>query len=115
LGDFCGNVQFEKAKDFQLLSRILELHGNVFRHRVMTPLQAIYAFSERKCQNPLDRYYGLQGLLAERYRLEVDYAKSLIEVFLDAVVMIVRSGYSNEEYCKDAIMSLAQAMGIRTN
>lgn len=41
-------------------------------------------FSTSQCQNPKDKVYGLQGLLAPDVRIRIDYVQSAEAVFHDA-------------------------------
>jgi len=43
----------------------------------------LITFSSSQCHNPIDKVYGLQGLLATDARIRIDYAKENEEVFLD--------------------------------
>ena len=48
-------------------------------------------FGQSGCQDPRDKVYGLQGMLEEQQRMEINYAKSVYEVFLDAVVIVAKN------------------------
>lgn len=56
----------------------------------------IQLYSSNECANPRDRVYALYGLLTdeEQAMLKVDYAKSVEEVFLDTLEMIVQHGHT---------------------
>lgn len=43
----------------------------------------ITRFSGYKCENPRDKIYGLLGIVKPKERLEVDYSKTVQDVFLD--------------------------------
>ncbi|KAH7091149.1 heterokaryon incompatibility protein-domain-containing protein, partial [Paraphoma chrysanthemicola] len=45
-------------------------------------------YSRNECSDPRDTVYGLLGLMQERERPQVDYSKSVYEVFTDAVEML---------------------------
>ncbi|KAI9658228.1 MAG: hypothetical protein M1821_002360 [Bathelium mastoideum] len=47
-------------------------------------------FGRSKCQDPRDKVYGLQGMLQEQHRMEIDYAKSVYEVFYDAAIIMAK-------------------------
>ena len=54
-------------------------------------------FSKSDCHDPKDKVYGLQGLVAPRSRVVVNYAKSIQRVFLDAVGLLYgREGQATE-------------------
>lgn len=53
---------------------------------------AVWTFSSNICQDPRDRVFGLQGLVANDERIEVDYSLSTREVFLVAVQGILKAG-----------------------
>ncbi|CAE7020633.1 hypothetical protein P3342_004476 [Pyrenophora teres f. teres] len=42
-------------------------------------------YSQQECKDPRDKVYGLLGLVQSEHVPTVDYSKSLIEVFADAV------------------------------
>jgi hypothetical protein len=42
-------------------------------------------FARMQCVDPRKKIYGLLGLVDERERPELDYGKSLYEVYIDAV------------------------------
>jgi hypothetical protein len=45
-------------------------------------------YCQNNCRDPRDRVYGLVGLTPERWRLRIDYTKTVLEVYLDAVVAL---------------------------
>lgn len=52
-------------------------------------------FSKSGCHDPKDKVYGLQGLVASRFRVEVDYARSIQRVFLGALDLLYeREGHA---------------------
>jgi hypothetical protein len=53
---------------------------------------AIRRFANMQCEDPRDKVYGFLGLVNEQERLEVDYSKSLYQVYSDALNFIYRRG-----------------------
>lgn len=45
---------------------------------------------DKKCQDPRDKVYGFMALLQPSSRVEIDYTKSVHQVFLDAVMSMIR-------------------------
>lgn len=52
-------------------------------------LQRCFAqYCSNKCSEPRDKVYALLGLTSERWRIRIDYSKTVQRVFLDAVVAL---------------------------
>ncbi|KAH7091367.1 heterokaryon incompatibility protein-domain-containing protein, partial [Paraphoma chrysanthemicola] len=47
-------------------------------------------FSWHACENPLDRVYGLMGIVTEDQRLAIDYSKTALDVFRDVLDTLQR-------------------------
>jgi heterokaryon incompatibility protein (HET) len=63
--------------------------------------------------DPKDRIYGFMGLVKERERLDVDYSKTVQEVFLEAaVVMLNKSAPGIRDPRAMHIASVGLAMGV---
>lgn len=86
-------------------------------------------FYDKKCENPKDKVYGLMALVQESSKVEIDYDKSVQQVYLDAIMSMVTeywymrhatldNGYQLLRVpwflgdCKEASLGLAQAMGF---
>jgi hypothetical protein len=54
--------------------------------------QLIFACSGSQCQDARDKIYGLQGLVMPTQRLEIDYSKTMEEVCLDAMEVVLQTG-----------------------
>ena len=64
----------------------------------------------RKCVDPRDQVYGVQALVREQDRIDVDYSKSTPNVFADAVCVLIHKGLLGVD---DAIIDgLARRMGV---
>ncbi|CAO2652851.1 Nn.00g022620.m01.CDS01 [Neocucurbitaria sp. VM-36] len=50
--------------------------------------QCIYRYCQNDSKDPRDKIYGLLGMTSERWRVQVDHEKSVIEVYLDAVTAL---------------------------
>jgi hypothetical protein len=50
--------------------------------------QCIADFSDHDCQDPRDKVYGLLGMTSERWRVRIDYQKTVPEVFLDTAMAL---------------------------
>jgi hypothetical protein len=88
---------------------------------------AVGRYSDKKCKDPRDKIYGLMALIQPLFQVEIDYTKSIHQVFLDAVMVMIREHwYINVISSKDlyrgvpwsvrksrkSSWSLAQAMGF---
>lgn len=62
------------------------------------------------CQDPRDKWYGMQGLLDDKYRTVVDYGREVEEVFLDASIAIMKQTKS-WDFLED-LLDLAKGMEI---
>jgi hypothetical protein len=57
--------------------------------RRLLPLQSIIKrFAGMQCEDPRDKVYGLLGLVEEQKRPEVDYSKTLYQIYSDTVSSI---------------------------
>ena len=66
-----------------------------------------------ECSDLRDKVYGLQNLLHPSLRVEVDYRKSVKELFLDAATVYVSSlGPVDAEFCLRGLQHLAGAMRL---
>ncbi|KAH8593139.1 heterokaryon incompatibility protein-domain-containing protein [Bisporella sp. PMI_857] len=64
-------------------------------------------FGMNQCTDPRDRVYGLLGLARKEQRLEVDYSKTLWEVFLDTMLILCNARYDDHFNCVLALSGLA--------
>lgn len=86
-------------------------------------------FYDKKCENPKDKVYGLMALVQQSSKVEIDYEKSVQQVYLDAIMTMIKEywymrhvtlddGYQLLRVqwflgdCKDASFGLAKAMGF---
>jgi hypothetical protein len=66
---------------------------------------------QSECSDPRDKVYALQGLLRFDQMVTVDYSKSLVEVFLDAAVTVIRYESSERrDICAHRILHLDLSM-----
>jgi hypothetical protein len=72
----------------QLLHHIFASHTDV-NVTYYTTL-SVGRFCDKKCQDPRDKVYGLMALVQPSSRVEIDYTKSKHQVFLDAVMSMIR-------------------------
>ncbi|KAH6642531.1 heterokaryon incompatibility protein-domain-containing protein, partial [Boeremia exigua] len=63
---------------------VLALIANQGMNRYEGLRLTIARFAGYECENPRDKVYGLLGIVKPKERLEVDYTKSVQDVFLDA-------------------------------
>lgn len=75
---------------------------------------AILMSTEKVCQDPRDQIFGLQNILPETARIEVDYRKSVEEVFLEAAAQsIIHFTSKRSDAAPDwQIDNLAFSMGL---
>lgn len=71
--------------------RQTELHAT--RRRGMADM--LHTFRFQSCEDPRDKIYGLMGLVDEDERVVVDYAKSVQQVFMDAVLVTCADSQKN--------------------
>jgi hypothetical protein len=50
----------------------------------------ISVFCSKRCMDPRDKVYGLMALIHPSSQIEIDYAKSVHRVFLDAIMSMIR-------------------------
>ncbi|RMZ68312.1 HET domain-containing [Pyrenophora seminiperda CCB06] len=63
----------------------LVLHSQDNSH---TLLDCIDRYSSNKCQDARDKVYGLLGLTPERWRVQIDYRKPVLQVYLDTLMAL---------------------------
>lgn len=79
-------------------------------------LDACYATLFSKCEDPRDKIYGLQGLLAADQRAIIDYDKSTETVFLEAAAKICANNKDKMIYELGwYIIQIAFGMGLLEN
>ena len=78
-------------------SWMLEAHFNRNLFASYTPKSLSYfitinvnKFSRKKCKNPQDKIYGFMALIAPSLRLKVDYEKPVQDVYLDAIMAMIK-------------------------
>jgi len=139
---FCGPIVVEWRKIQKILGRIpvmltsslccsefsipaLELvrHSQGESH---TLVSCIDRYSRNQCQDARDKVYGLLGLTSERWRVHVDYNKTVLQVFLDALTAVCEelfdsldprccyrdSDKRDQSVYKEALLSLGRSMGL---
>jgi hypothetical protein len=76
----------------------------------------LYRYCRQDCRDERDKIYGLQGLVPQEDCVEVDYAKSIIEVYVDALTATLKGqGVSYEtgiSHCSLMGSILAQNIGF---
>jgi hypothetical protein len=81
---YLKETRIGKGQDAYMVEFILE-YGRVSMATIFLNL------ADQKCSKPHDRIYGIQSLLNESERLEVDYDKTIQQVFLEiADVMLAK-------------------------
>jgi hypothetical protein len=74
--------------DAQLWRHIFDRHTDVSVTDYTTINVGL--FCDKKCQDPRDKVYGFMALVQPSSRVEIDYTKSVHQVFLDAVMSMIR-------------------------
>jgi hypothetical protein len=69
-------------------------------------------FGMNQCTDPRDRVYGLLGLVRKEQRPEIDYSKTLWEVFLDTILILCNARYDHHFNCVLALSDLAMSFSI---
>jgi hypothetical protein len=64
-------------------------------------------FADNECHDPLDKIYGLQGLVGPEERLEVDYDKNTLQVYIELCNKLF-TGYVNRGCGTDGKYSRAE-------
>lgn len=136
----CGESVFLPWSEVtqKTLSSLRELHRkDVLRHRGLLQLlmrktaigsmslqDCISRFCYQQCSDPLDKVFGLMGLVAENEQVVIDYDRSVPEVFLDVVRSLhsrdlvltqtgrTASGGSSAGLNKSILQDLARQMGL---
>ncbi|KAJ8109811.1 hypothetical protein OPT61_g7183 [Boeremia exigua] len=95
---------------------VLALIANQGMNRYEGLRVTIARFSGYECENPRDKVYGLLGIVKPKERLEVDYTKSVQDVFLDAARTLQASKMDRPDRvnCKARLESLARKMNLAT-
>ena len=79
-------------------------------------ISIIFQYSKAGCYDPRNKIYGLRGLVIPHWRVEVDYTKSVAQVFTDAVNVLGRSralaGSEIREQMMEDLYGLSQQMGL---
>jgi hypothetical protein len=80
--------------------------------------ELLRAFEKSQCENPRDKVYGLQGLLAQDQKIPIDYGKTVEEVYQDAAFALCATAWEvslsgSANICKrvDFCVSLASIYG----
>ncbi|CAG5140183.1 uncharacterized protein ALTATR162_LOCUS653 [Alternaria atra] len=129
----CGDVELAwsdllnaVARHFDTLNRIPAVINETEHYRTLE--MCLYKYCWNDCHDPRDKLYGLLGLTAERWRINVNYDKPLLEVYLDAVCAVCEElfdiwdpncfydGYIeypvNLESYRTTLLALGVAMGL---
>lgn len=79
-----------------------------------TLLQAVFRLTKSQCSDTRDHVYGILAMLPRLLRLQVDYAKSEAEVFLDCLHEIFLTEHMNEflRYPLQSCLALATKMRL---
>ncbi|KAF3000836.1 hypothetical protein E8E13_006944 [Curvularia kusanoi] len=95
---------------------IIALMANQGMNRYEGLRVTISRFSGHNCENPRDKVYGLLGIVKPKERLEVDYTKSVQEVFLDAARAVHSSKMEKPDRvnCRARLEWLAGTMGLHS-
>jgi hypothetical protein len=72
-----------------------------------TLAQLLLVMSSRECTDLRDHVYGLLGLVSEDQRPEIDYTKTLWEVFLDTALALCNAWSDPDIFCGAILSSLA--------
>jgi hypothetical protein len=118
----CARANYEIVHDKVLNSSpyLLLDHGSFGIGRTLTTCIDRYSLNE--CQDPRDKVYALLGLVTEEEtaHLDVNYAKSVEEVYVDTIRLFVKSFWrkpfqgDNEKWSSyvEILLSLAERMSI---
>ncbi|CAN9383521.1 unnamed protein product [Alternaria alternata] len=88
---FCS--EFDDVVPFQV--KWLADHALSARHYSYAEL--LVTFSSSQCENPQDRVFGLQGLIPDAERAEIDYGKPVYQIFPETARAYVRSANSTPQ------------------
>jgi hypothetical protein len=78
-----------------------------YRRDSATLAQMLLFMDNRECTDLRDQVYGLLGLVSEDQRPEIDYTKTLWEVFLDTVLTLCNALSDHHTFCAMVLSSLA--------
>jgi hypothetical protein len=119
------DVFCQKAKSFNTIMHNCTLFDLIYKKRYeQVPdagkaqsllLDACYATLFSKCEDPRDKIYGLQGLLAEDQRAVIDYTQPKEQVLLDAAIKICTASGDHMVYeLAWYVTQIAFGMGLLT-
>jgi hypothetical protein len=81
-------------------------------------LSAVNAFRRSQCEDPRDKVYGLQGIVLPLDRIPVDYAKTVLEVWVDTANRVIASEHRASDqlygFVAADLLDLARPMGLVT-
>jgi hypothetical protein len=81
-------------------------------------VRCVLMYSDNHCSNPRDKVYSLLGLVEQEEVLVVDYAKSVSEVYVDAVRVFANTDYGKGSHGESLLefvgtsYKLATSMGL---
>ncbi|KAI9686430.1 MAG: hypothetical protein M1822_003776 [Bathelium mastoideum] len=89
---FCSSGEIDPSMEARRLAppQVLWLVEHALSAKLYSFSSLLRTFGQSECEDPRDKVYGLQGMLEEQHRMEIDYAKSVYEVFHDAVVIVIK-------------------------
>ena len=106
----------EATEHFSRVMRLRHLMGspsssstrvnNAFWYRVMV------ATARSKCKDPRDKVYGLQSVLADNCRIDVDYSKSVVDVYFAHIEALFHVDHGRSDLFARACLELAIGMDI---
>ncbi|KIW09151.1 uncharacterized protein PV09_00087 [Verruconis gallopava] len=116
---YCGEIisWAEVSAYARVGSAPLQLHFLVaesehIKRKPLSLMGAIRYCYDSLCEDLRDKVYGLQALIQDEQQLDIDYAKSRDQVFVDTIMMIL----STDLYAArihDCMLQLARAMQIQ--
>ena len=84
--------------------------------------RALRDFFDAHCEDPRDRVYGLMGIVKTSQQLAVDYSKTPLQVYLDAInefsklqttgTLFISGLDQDSEFCSDLLYALGHMMGV---
>jgi hypothetical protein len=86
-----ANLSFDESKVQNLSAQVLCLITYMIseQDRYLHLQFCIMCFPRSDCEDPRDRVYSLMGIVKEKERIAVDYNKTVLEVYLDVINVLV--------------------------
>jgi hypothetical protein len=96
---FCSSIQqgYISTTIHMVPRQVMWLANHALSAKQYSYADLLLTFSSSECENPQDRVYGLQGLIPDADRAEIDYAKPAREIFPHTARAFIRSANAMDQ------------------